>query len=190
VRPSGIWFWQSLLVSPATMTSADFSSCNPYRSRSPRVRAYSFPQYPLDLPDRYLVVSHPLDVGMLPSASLPLAKNVLGDIFFTLSPLIRPARPQYPALSAPPSHSRARAYSLEPGFAVSLPPSPAAWPLSKIFHWKISLRSVISRQPTPVKNRGLVGTKWKSRLSGTNASGQPALTRSGLPPHSLSRSSG
>ncbi|WP_170073243.1 hypothetical protein, partial [Mongoliibacter ruber] len=24
VRPSGVWFWQSLLVSPATMTSADF----------------------------------------------------------------------------------------------------------------------------------------------------------------------
>ncbi|MCH7411468.1 hypothetical protein MM239_18920 [Belliella sp. DSM 111904] len=24
MRPSGIWFWQSLLVSPATITSADF----------------------------------------------------------------------------------------------------------------------------------------------------------------------
>ncbi|WP_139325508.1 hypothetical protein [Belliella pelovolcani] len=24
MRPSEIWFWQSLLVSPATMTSADF----------------------------------------------------------------------------------------------------------------------------------------------------------------------
>src|SRR5690554_3915464 len=68
---------QSLLVSPATMTSADFSTCNPYRSRSPRVRTYSFPQYPLDLPDRYLVVSHPLDVSML-------------------CYLVRPARPQYP----------------------------------------------------------------------------------------------
>ena len=59
------------------MTSADFSSCNPYRSRAPRVRTYSFPQYPLDLPHGYLVVSHPLDVSML-------------------CYLIRPASPQYP----------------------------------------------------------------------------------------------
>src|SRR5690606_11501722 len=35
------------------------------------------PQYPLDLPDRFLVVSHPLDVSML-------------------CYLIRPARPLYP----------------------------------------------------------------------------------------------
>src|SRR5690606_37891703 len=60
-----------------TTTSADFSSCNSYRSRSPRVRTYSFPQYPLDLPDRYLMVFHPLDVSML-------------------CYLIRPTRPQYP----------------------------------------------------------------------------------------------
>jgi len=59
------------------MTSADFSSCSTYRSRPPQVRAYSFPQYPLDLPDRYLMVSHPWDVSMM-------------------CYLIRPVRPQYP----------------------------------------------------------------------------------------------
>ena len=59
------------------MTSADFSSCNTYKSRAPQVRAYSFPQYPLDLPDRCLLISQPLDVSML-------------------CYLIRPERPLYP----------------------------------------------------------------------------------------------
>lgn len=49
----------------STMTSADFSICNSYNSRSPQVRAYSFTQYPLDLLYGFLVLSHPLDVSMM-----------------------------------------------------------------------------------------------------------------------------
>ncbi len=49
----------------ATMASADFSIHNPYGSRAPQVRTYSFTQYPLNLPVKYLMVSHPLDVSMM-----------------------------------------------------------------------------------------------------------------------------
>ena len=50
---------------PTTMGSADFSVSNAWSPRSPQVRAYSFTQYPLDLPVGYLMVSHPLDVSMM-----------------------------------------------------------------------------------------------------------------------------
>ena len=61
----------------ATMASADFSDSISWSPRSPQVRTSSFPQYPLDLLQRHLMVSHPLDVDMMCC-------------------LIRPLQPQYP----------------------------------------------------------------------------------------------
>ena len=64
----------SAQVPLATMTSADFSVCNSCSPRSPHI---FLPPIPLDLLHRYLMVNHPLDVGML-------------------CHLIQPIQPQYP----------------------------------------------------------------------------------------------
>jgi hypothetical protein len=63
------------------MTSAgrrpcDFSVCNSYSQRSPQVRAYSFPQYPLDLLQWHVVVSYPLDISMMCSLIRSLQPHI------------------------------------------------------------------------------------------------------------------